>query len=127
MAKITASAPVLLVSDVVASANYFRDAVGFSYDRFYGEPPHFCITQRDGHSLMLAKADDPTKITPYWKVVDQMWNAYFWVDDAKALFEELVAAGAKIDYGLETKPYGILEFGIQDLDGHDIGFGQMLK
>jgi hypothetical protein len=124
MPKITASAPVLLVSDVVASANYFRDCVGFSYDRFYGDPPHFCITNRDGHFLMLAKADDPSKITPYWKIVDQMWNAYFWVDDAKALHDELVAAGAKIDYGLGEKPYGILEFGIQDLDGHDIGFGQ---
>ena len=124
MPKITASAPVLLVSDVVASANYFRDSVGFSYDRFYGEPPHFCITNRDGHFLMLAKCDDPSQIKPYWKIVDQMWNAYFWVDDAKALFEELKAAGAKIDYGLGVKPYGILEFGIQDLDGHDIGFGQ---
>jgi hypothetical protein len=123
MAKITASAPVLLVSDVEASANYFRDCVGFKYDRFYGDPPHFCITNRDGHFLMLAKAD-PSQITPYWKIVDCMWNAYFWVDDAKALHDELVAAGAKIDYGLGVKPYGILEFGIQDLDGHDIGFGQ---
>jgi uncharacterized glyoxalase superfamily protein PhnB len=73
---------------------------------------------------MLAKADDPSQITPYWKIVHQMWNAYFWVEDAKALYDELVAAGAKIDYGLGVKPYGILEFGIQDLDGHDIGFGQ---
>lgn len=115
---------MLLVSDVVASANYFRDAVGFHYDRFYGDPPQFCITNRDGHYLMLAKVDDPRAIKPYWKIVDQMWNAYFWVDDAAALFAELQAAGAKIDYGLCDKPYGIREFGIQDLDGHDIGFGQ---
>jgi uncharacterized glyoxalase superfamily protein PhnB len=124
MPKITSSAPVLLVSDVLASANYFRDSVGFSYDRFYGEPPHFCIVQRDGHYLMLAKCDDPSQIKPNWQIVPQMWNAYFWVDDAKALYDELVAAGAKIDYGLSEKPYGILEFGIQDLDGHDIGFGE---
>jgi hypothetical protein len=124
MAKLTASAPVLLVRDVVAAANYWRDCVGFRYDRFYGDPPHFCITHRDEHFLMLAKCDDATQIKPYWKIVDQMWNAYFWVDDAKALFAELEAAGAKIDYGLGVKPYGILEFGIQDLDGHDIGFGQ---
>jgi predicted lactoylglutathione lyase len=126
MPKITAGAPVLLVSDVVASANYFRDAVGFTYDKFYGEPPHFCIAQRDGHYVMLAKVDDPRQIKPNWKIVHQMWNAYFWVDDAKALFDELVASGAKIDYDLGVKPYGILEFGIQDLDGHDIGFGQRI-
>lgn len=126
MAQITASAPVLLVRDVVAAANYFRDCVGFRYDKFYGEPPDFCITHRDGHYLMLAQCDDPSQIKPHWQIVPQMWNVYFWVDDAKALYEELRAAGAKIDYGLGMKPYGILEFGIQDLDGHDIGFGQRI-
>lgn len=124
MPKITGSAPVLLVTDVVASANYFRDSIGFRYDQFYGDPPCFCITHRDGHYLMLAQVDDPKQITPNWKIVDQMWNAYFWVDDVDAIYQEFVAAGAKIDYGLGNKPYGIREFGIQDLDGHDIGFGQ---
>jgi hypothetical protein len=124
MAKLTASAPVLLVRDVVAAADYWRDCVGFQYEGFYGEPPNFCIAHRDGLYLMLAKCDDESQIKPYWQIVNQLWNAYFWVDDAKALFEELTAAGAKIDYGLGMKPYGILEFGIQDLDGHDIGFGE---
>lgn len=124
MPKITGSAPVLLVTDVVASANYFRDSIGFQYDQFYGDPPCFCITHRDGHYLMLAQVDDPQKITPYWKLRSHTWNAYFWVDDADALYHEFVAAGAKIDYGLCNQPYGIREFGIQDLDGHDIGFGQ---
>ena len=126
MPKITASAPVLLVRDVVASANYFRDCVGFSYDRFYGLPPHFCILNRDGHYLMLSKVDDASKITPYWKIVDKMWNAYFWCDDVEALHAEFVSRGAHIDYGLGIKPYGIKEFGIQDLDGHDIAFGQKI-
>ena len=37
MTQIQAVAPVLLVRDVVASANYFRDKLGFSYDRFWNE------------------------------------------------------------------------------------------
>jgi predicted enzyme related to lactoylglutathione lyase len=127
MPKITASAPVLLVRDVVASANYFRACVGFAYDQFYGEPPSFCITHRDGHYLMLAQATDAGDITPYWKLRDKLWNAYFWVDDADALYEQFKAAGARMDYGPCTQPYGVREFGIQDLDEHDIGFGQVLK
>jgi len=127
MPKITASAPVLLVRDVVASANYFRDSVGFAYDQFYGHPPDFCIARRDGHYLMLAQATDPSDIKPYWKMRDMLWNAYFWVDDADALYEEMKSAGAKMDYGPCTQPYGVREFGIQDLDGHDIGFGQILR
>ena len=55
-----------------------------------------------------------------------MWNVYFWVDDARQFYEELVSSGANIDYHLEEKHYGCLEFGIQDLDGYDIAFGQKI-
>ena len=127
MPKITSSAPVLLVSDVVASASYLRDCVGFDFKEFYGDPPDFCICERDGHYLMLAQVGDPASITPFWKIRDKMWNAYFWVDDAEALYEETKSKGAKMDYGPCTQPYGVREFGIQDLDGHDIGFGQVIQ
>lgn len=43
---------ILLVKDVVASANYYRDKVGFTYARFWGEPPCFCILWRDNFHLM---------------------------------------------------------------------------
>jgi uncharacterized glyoxalase superfamily protein PhnB len=76
---------------------------------------------------MLAQVDDPTQITPYWKIREKMCNAYFWVDDADALYEEMKAKGARMDYGPCTQAYGVREFGIQDLDGHDISFGQMLR
>jgi hypothetical protein len=127
MPKVTASAPVLLVSDVVASANYFRDCAGFQYDQFFGEPPSFCICRRDGHYLMLGQVDDPQKIVPFWKIREKMCGAYFWVDDADGLHAEMKASGAKMDYGPCTQPYGVREFGIQDLDGNDISFGQVLR
>jgi uncharacterized glyoxalase superfamily protein PhnB len=124
MPHLTASAPILLVNDVVAAANYYRDRVGFSYDRLWGEPPDFCILHRDGMRLMLSQVNNPADIRPHWTVVDKMWNVYFWVDDVDALYAELHSRGAKIDYGLCNKHYGCREFGIQDLDGHDIAFGQ---
>jgi uncharacterized glyoxalase superfamily protein PhnB len=127
MAKLTGHAPILLVKDVVAAANYWRDCVGFSYERFWGDPPGFCILNRDKLHLMLSQVKDAADILPHWQIVQQMWNVYFWVDDAKALHDELVQRGAKIDYGLETKFYGCLEFGIQDLEGHDIAFGQVVS
>jgi hypothetical protein len=127
MPKITASAPLLLVGNVLASANYFRDCAGFECENFYGEPPDFCICQRDGHYLMLARVDDPAKIVPAWKIREKTCDAYFWVDDADGLHAEMKSNGAKIDYGPCTQPYGVREFGIQDLDGHDIAFGQVLR
>lgn len=124
--KITGSAPILLVKDVEASANYYRDKVGFTYERFWGEPPGFCILQRGNFHLMLSRAENEADIIPNWKVVHNMWNVYFWVDDAKKMYEELKASGATIDYQLGLKDYGCLEFGIQDLDGYDIAFGELV-
>lgn len=122
--KIVSSAPVFLVQDVVASANYYRDKVGFQYDQFYGEPPGFCILYRDGFCLMLSQAEDPDHVVPNHQLVKNMWDAYFWVSDADKLYEEMAESGALIDYELCDQPYGCREFGIQDLDGYDIGFGQ---
>jgi uncharacterized glyoxalase superfamily protein PhnB len=126
-AKLTSSAPVLLVRDVVAAANHYRDTMGFHYERFWGDPPGFVILHRDGMYLMLKQADDPAHVIPHWTVSHNMWNAYFWVDDANALHAEFVKNGVTIDYGPCDQPYGCREFGIQDLDGHDIGFGQVVE
>ena len=123
MAVLQGVAPILLVKNVVASAEYFRDCVGFSFE-LYNDPPTFAICERDGNRLMLAQSSEVPP--PHWRVVDKMWNVYFWVDNADELYQELISNGANIDYSIYNTPYGIREFGIQDLDDHDIAFGQRL-
>ena len=127
MPSLTSSAPVLLVRDVVAAANHYRDAMGFSFDRFWGEPPSFVILNRDACYLMLKQADDAAHVVPNWTVSDKLWDVYFWVDDADAVYEEFQRRGAAIDYTIYNAPHGCREFGTQDLDGHDLGFGQVLR
>lgn len=124
--RLIASAAVLLVRDVVAAANHYRGCLGFSYDRFWGEPPNFVMLRRDGLTLMLQQASEPAHVVPHWTVSPGMWNVYFWVRNVDALHAECVRNGAIIDYGLCDKDYGCREFGIRDLDGHDIGFGQSI-
>jgi uncharacterized glyoxalase superfamily protein PhnB len=124
--RILEQASVLLAKDVPATIAYFNDKVGFKATGIWGEPPEFAILKRDGCRLMIGKVKDGQEIIPHWKQRAGLWNAYFWVSDAKALFAEMKLAGAIIDYELETKPYGVVEFGIRDLDGHDIAFGQDL-
>ena len=75
---------------------------------------------------MLKQAADPAHVVPHWTVSRHTCNVYFWVTDTDALYHELKARGAKIDYELCTQPYGCREFGVQDLDGHDLSFGQIL-
>ena len=76
---------------------------------------------------MLSQVEDVKFIVPHCEVVEKMWNVYFWVNDADAMYEELNGRGVKIDYELCDQPYGCREFGIQDLDGYDIAFGQDIE
>ena len=123
--RLTGVAPVLLVKDVVAAAEHYRDKLGFQFPRFWGEPPAFVILNRDRMHLMLKQAEDPAHVVPHWRVSDKLWSAYFWVANVDALHAEFVKRGANIDYGPCDQPYGCREFGIQDIDGHDIGFGEV--
>jgi len=127
MRNLQTVAPVLLVRDVVAAADYYRDRLGFTYERFWGEPFDFCMVNRDDLTVMLSQVPAGTKIVPNWQVVGQMWGAYFWVNDVESLYEEYQQSGATIDYTLNLKPYGVKEFGIQDIDGHDIAFGEVVE
>lgn len=124
--KLIAHAPVLLVRELLPAAAYFKDKLGFIDQNIYNEPPDFAIIRRDNLTLMLAQKPPNTNTLPHWQIVPQLWNVYFWVDDVEALYAEFQASGAIIDYELHTKPYGVKEFGIRDLDDHDIAFAQTL-
>jgi len=125
-AKLTGSAPVLFVRDVKAAAEHYRDAMGFAFDKIWGEPPSFVILGRDGRNVIL-KQVGAEHVVPRWTISSGLWDMYFWVDDVEALYREFVARGAKIDYEICDQPYGCREFGTQDIDGHDIGFGQVIS
>ncbi len=120
-------APVLLVRDVRASVEFWRERVGFETDRIHGDPPSFAMPSRDGVTVMLAEAPPGAELPPpNWRVLDKCNQIYVWVDDANALYEELVSRGAPIDFTIYDTPWGTREFGIQDPDGPDIAFGQVL-
>ena len=122
----TGVAPVLLVKDVKASKNHFEKTMGFRTD-LYMEEARFAIVMRDNVRIMLQQTDRTDCIVPNWKTEDCLWDVYIWVDDVDTLYEEFKRNGAIIDYELGDKPYGVREFGSQDLDDHDIAFGQVIR
>jgi catechol 2,3-dioxygenase-like lactoylglutathione lyase family enzyme len=126
-AKLTASAPILLVADVKASAAFYKEKLGFEINQIYDDPVNFCILKRDGLFVFLSQVADKSKIVPHYKNVHNMWNIYFWTDNLQALHDEFKAKGVEIDYGPETREYGVKEFGIMDLDGYDVAFAEILK
>jgi predicted lactoylglutathione lyase len=62
-------APYLIVDDVIATANYYRDKLGFGYERFWGDPPRFCMVRRNGVVIMLAQLERSGVMRPN-RVVD---------------------------------------------------------
>jgi uncharacterized glyoxalase superfamily protein PhnB len=121
---LTSLATVLLVNEVVDAANYYRDKLGFAYNKFVGDPPSFVLLHRDTCHVMLKQAMISEHVVPNRQNSDQLWNMYFWVTDVAALYRELTRRGALIEYDLVDQPYGVREFAVLDLDGYSIGFGQ---
>jgi catechol 2,3-dioxygenase-like lactoylglutathione lyase family enzyme len=125
VARVTGISPVLLVADLQRSVDYYRDRLGFTCVT-HGDPPDFATADRDGQTILLALAEDSSRLVPHWKIVDMMWNVYIRVDDADAIYAEVQERGAGIDYTIYDAPHGFREFGVSDPDGYDIAFGQPL-
>jgi uncharacterized glyoxalase superfamily protein PhnB len=121
-ARITDATPVLLVRDVVKAAAYYVDKLGFSVDRFWGEPPTFTIAKRDGVFIMLNQVGAGDDFRPNG-AYDGRFSVYVDVNDADAMHAEFQAKGADIICDPEDQPYMMREFQVRDLDGHLLGFG----
>jgi uncharacterized glyoxalase superfamily protein PhnB len=118
-------APYFIVDDVVATANYYRDKLGFHYDRFWGEPPCFCMVKRNGIIIMLSQIAHSGGTKPNSKA--EAWDAYLWVEDADGLYAEFKAKGTRIQRDLCDQEYGCRDFEVEDCNGYRLCFGQDLN
>jgi predicted enzyme related to lactoylglutathione lyase len=119
-------APYFIVDDVVTTANFYRDKLGFRYERLWGEPPCFSIVMRKGAAIMLSQLEASGLMRPN-RIVDPeggAWDAYVWIDNADALHEEFQRNGVEIARGLCDQPYGCRDFEIRDCNGYTLCFGQ---
>ena len=122
-------APYFLVDDVVTTANFYRDKLGFAYRMFWGEPPCFTIVRRNGASIMLSQATVPGAMRPNCMADPEReaWDAFVWIDNADVLYEEFGLKGVTITQPICDQEYGCREFTIRDCNGFMIGFGQDLE
>ena len=120
--QLRAHAPVLLVSDLLRAHAYYAKKLGFASPRMWGDPPTFCIAQRDGLELMLSQVDAGDSFRPNGSYGHRI-DAYFWVRDADALHAEFSEKGADMIGAPEDQYYGMREFQVRDPDGHVLCFG----
>jgi predicted enzyme related to lactoylglutathione lyase len=120
--------PCLLVDDVVKSAEYYRDVLGFHFDRYWGEPPCFVILLRDSIEISLSNPGGSGFVRPNRKVHrDAPWDTYVWVNDLSTLHQELQSKGAKVIRGPEETFYHAREIEVEDCNGYVLCFGQNIE
>ena len=121
-------APLFIVDDVVATANFYRDKLGFHYDRFWGDPPGFAMVRRAGITIMLKQlAEGSMRPNSTADPEGELWDAYNWIEDADGLYEEFKSKGVKIARSICDQDYGCRDFDIEDCNGYRLCFGQDLE
>ncbi len=118
-------APLFVVDDVVATANLYRDKLGFRYERFWGDPLGFAMVRRAGVTIML-KQLAAGSMRPNSKVDPEreLWDAYIWIGDSDSLHDEFKKNGVKVVRDLCDQPYGCRDFDIEDCNGYRLCFGR---
>ena len=104
--------PNLAVRDVAASIAFYHDVVGLELEHAF-EDGSFALLRRGGAELVLVHAESP-----------QSQGAYLYVTGVKTLHAHCAERGVPIVGPLTMEPWGLLDFVIEDPDGHRIAIGE---
>lgn len=119
-----AAVPQFTVPDVVQTAEYYRDVLGFQIVGYWGTPTVFAIVCRDQVELFFNRARGPEVRTGR---APGAYDAYLRVAGMDALAGELRARGADIVEGPATREYNQIELVIRDCNGLVIAFGEQIE
>ncbi len=107
--------PQLPVRDVRATQEYYRDVLGFEIAWLWQDS--YGAVYNDAVQIYFTKMDDA--LESVCCCID--------VEDADAVYAKYKASGAKVVSEIETKPWGMREFTIEDPNGHLFRVGQGVK
>jgi uncharacterized glyoxalase superfamily protein PhnB len=117
--------PMLYVADIRRALGFYVDRLGFEARQVSGEPPFYAEVARDGARLALRLTHRPP-IAPEARAREPMLlqAAIRSGGDIKALYLEVLAAGAEIDTPLYREPWGPQGFVVRDPDDNLVSFGE---
>lgn len=129
--RLEAAVPQFTVPDLVRTAEYYRDVLGFRIaDYWDGErttsapavPPVFAVVWRDDVEIFFNLATGPVKR----ERAPGAYDVYVRVTGIDALAEELAHRGADIVDGPSDRVYGQREVVVRDCNGLVLAFGEPL-
>jgi len=113
--------PQFTVPDVVRTAEYYRDVLGFQIAGYWATPPVFAIVWRDKVELFFNRADQAEVRTGRARGA---YDAYLRIIGVEALATELRARGADILEGPVVRVYEQRELVVRDCNGLVLAFGE---
>jgi catechol 2,3-dioxygenase-like lactoylglutathione lyase family enzyme len=119
--RFEAAVPQFTVPDVVRTAEYYRDVLGFSIVGYWATPPVFAIVCRDQVELFFNRAEEAQGRTGRARGA---YDAYIHVVGVEALATELRGRGADILEGPVQRVYEQLELVVADCNGLVLAFGE---
>ena len=116
--------PLLRVTDVARSLEWYRTTLGFVGDPFPATPPHTFAILRHGQVELMLRRGSPTA-RPQPRPYD--WDVYLRLEGSRLreVFAQFSARGI-VTRRLERMFYGLAEFEIADPDGYGICLSQFL-
>jgi uncharacterized glyoxalase superfamily protein PhnB len=121
-AKCKSVSPHFVVPDVVASAEHYRDFLGFKILSYFLDPPVFAVVARDDVVIHFGKSDNGALPSPNVTRRSIGLDAYIWVNDLDALYAELQGRGAKIIEPPAMRVYKCYELVVEDNFGFRLCF-----
>ncbi len=107
--RFVGSAPWIACTDLRQTVAWYRDILGFhgSWHWFWGDPPdHAGVSRGKTRILFVEDADRAARCRDSEVVV--------YVKGVEALYEELRRSGAQIVRELDERPWGTVDFTVQD-------------
>ena len=118
--------PVIFAVNVDASAEFFRDSLGFSIEFLHGEPAFYGAVSRDGACIHIKFVHEP--VLTIGAQDRGFINAFIVVENVKALYTEYLKTGNVTFYQKLTKQaWGGHDFIVRDLDQNAICFVELSK
>lgn len=122
--RLKSIAPQFVVTDVVKTAEFYRDQLGFTILGYFADPPVFAMVIRDDVEIHFGRADDRKVRTNEEVRAGLGTDAYIWVTDVRALHEELLMKNVDIAEGPIRRVYGSTEVVVKDCNGFQLVFAE---
>ncbi|HEX5068664.1 MAG TPA: VOC family protein [Vicinamibacterales bacterium] len=121
MTLFDSAVPHFTVPDVVKTAEYYRDVLGFEIDGYFATPPVFAMVRRGAVEIFFSKANGSEPRTGRARGA---YDAYLRVRGVTALDRELRERGADVIEGPVVRVYGSRELVVRDINGLVLAFGE---